>query len=63
MKNINNRITEYPIEDIFLKRYSPRAMSGEKISEEEALFLQEKQSEQETNSCPKKNLNDLLTRD
>ena len=35
----------------------------EKISEEEALFLQEKQSEQETNSCPKKNLNDLLTRD
>ena len=39
MKTINNRTTEYPIEDIFLKRYSPRAMSGEKISKEELMTL------------------------
>jgi len=34
MKTINNRTTEYPIDDIFLKRFSPRAMSGEEISKE-----------------------------
>ncbi|MDE2030732.1 MAG: nitroreductase family protein [Patescibacteria group bacterium] len=41
MKNINNRTTEYNIEDIFLKRYSPRAMSGEPISKEELMTLLE----------------------
>lgn len=39
MKNINNRVTKYEINDIFLKRYSPRAMSGEKISKEELMTL------------------------
>lgn len=39
MKTINNRTTKYEIEDIFLKRYSPRAMSGEKISKEELMTL------------------------
>ncbi len=39
MKNINNRSSEYDINDIFLKRYSPRAMSGEKISKEELMTL------------------------
>lgn len=38
-KTINGRTTEYPIDDIFLKRHSPRAMSGEKISEEELMTL------------------------
>lgn len=39
MKTINNRTTKYNIEDIFLKRYSPRAMSGENISKEELMTL------------------------
>src|SRR3989344_2895943 len=39
MKEINGRKTEYPINDIFLERYSPRAMSGEKISHEELMTL------------------------
>lgn len=39
MKTINNRTTEYPIDDIFLKRYSPRAMSGEAITKEELMTL------------------------
>ncbi|MEK7539433.1 MAG: nitroreductase family protein [Patescibacteria group bacterium] len=39
MKTINNRTTKYPINDMFLKRYSPRAMSGEKISEEKLMTL------------------------
>jgi nitroreductase len=39
MKTVNNRITEYNIDDVFLKRYSPRAMSGEKITEEELMTL------------------------
>lgn len=39
MKNINNRETKYPIDDIFLKRYSPRAMSGEIINKEEIMTL------------------------
>ncbi|HAS80516.1 MAG: Nitroreductase [Candidatus Nomurabacteria bacterium GW2011_GWE1_32_28] len=39
MKTINNRTTKYPINDIFLNRFSPRAMSGEKIIEEEIMTL------------------------
>ncbi|MES3031674.1 MAG: nitroreductase family protein [Patescibacteria group bacterium] len=39
MKTINNRVTKYSIDDRLLKRYSPRAMSGEKISEEELMTL------------------------
>lgn len=39
MKTINERTTEYPIDDVFLKRYSPRAMSGELISKEELMTL------------------------
>jgi nitroreductase len=39
MKIVNSRTTEYPIEDIFLKRYSPRAMSGENISKDELMTL------------------------
>ena len=41
MKNINHRTAEYSIDDVFLKRYSPRAMSGENISEEELMTLLE----------------------
>lgn len=39
MKTINNRITAYSINDIFLNRYSPRAMSGENISTEELMTM------------------------
>ena len=39
MKTTNNRTTKYDVDDSFLKRYSPRAMSGEKISEEELMTL------------------------
>jgi nitroreductase len=39
MKTINNRTTKYPIDDIFLKRFSPRAMSGENITKEELMTL------------------------
>jgi nitroreductase len=39
MKTINQRTTEYDIDDIFLKRYSPRAMSGKIISREELMTL------------------------
>lgn len=39
MKTINNRTTEYPIDDMFLKRYSPRALSGENITKEELMTL------------------------
>ena len=39
MKTINSRTTEYEVEDIFLKRYSPRAFSGETISKEELMTL------------------------
>lgn len=39
MKTINGRETKYPIDDRFLKRYSPRAMSGEAISREELMTL------------------------
>ncbi len=41
MKTINDRSTEYPIDDIFLQRYSSRAMSGEVISKEEIMTLLE----------------------
>jgi nitroreductase len=33
------RIADYPIEPLFLKRWSPRAMSGEGIGEDEMLTL------------------------
>ncbi len=39
MKTINTRTTEYPINEIFLKRHSPRAMSGEALSKEEIMTL------------------------
>ncbi len=39
MKTINNRTTKYPINDIFLERYSARAMSGENISNDELMTL------------------------
>lgn len=39
MKTVNSRTTEYPIDDIFLKRHSPRAMSGEAVSKEELMTL------------------------
>ncbi|MFZ1019883.1 MAG: nitroreductase family protein [Minisyncoccia bacterium] len=38
-KIINNRSTEYNIDDIFLERYSPRAMSGENVSKNELMTL------------------------
>ncbi len=39
MKTVNNRTTQYPIDDMFLKRYSPRALSGETITKEELMTL------------------------
>jgi nitroreductase len=39
MKTVNERTTKYPIDDIFLKRYSPRAMSGEMLTNEELMTL------------------------
>jgi len=39
MKTINGRTTEYDIDDIFLKRYSPRAMNGQPIDREELMTL------------------------
>ena len=41
MKNINNRTTEYDVNDIFLNRYSSRAMSGEVVSSDEVMTLLE----------------------
>ena len=41
MKNINNRSSEYDINDLFLKRSSPRAMSGEAITKDEMMTLLE----------------------
>lgn len=38
-KQINGRKSEHPINDIFLRRYSPRAMSGEALTKEEILNL------------------------
>jgi nitroreductase len=37
MKTINQRTTEYDIDDIFLERYSPRALSKEGITETELM--------------------------
>jgi len=41
MKNIptNNRKPEYSVDQIFLNRWSPRAMSGESISDKELMNL------------------------
>lgn len=39
MKTINNRTSEYNIDDRFLKRYSPRAFSGESITKDELMTL------------------------
>lgn len=39
MKKVNGRETKYPIDDIFLKRYSPRAFSGESITKEELMTM------------------------
>ncbi len=39
MKTINNRTTKYEIDDVFLNRYSPRALSGEAINQEELMTL------------------------
>jgi nitroreductase len=39
MKTVNNRTTEYAVNDIFLERHSPRAMSGEAVSKEELMTL------------------------
>ena len=41
MKNINNRSSQYDINELFLKRSSPRAMSGEAIAKEEMMTLLE----------------------
>jgi nitroreductase len=41
MKTVNNRKTEYDINDVFLNRYSPRAMSGEAVSKQELMILLE----------------------
>jgi len=40
-KEINGRKPESPVGEIFLKRHSPRAMSGEQISKEELMSLLE----------------------
>lgn len=39
MKTTNNRSTKYEVNDLFLNRYSPRAMSGENITKEELMTL------------------------
>ena len=39
MKITNNRMTNYETNDLFLKRYSPRAMSGETITKDELMTL------------------------
>ena len=36
---VNNRKLEYKCDDIFPKRWSPRAMSGEDLSDEELMIL------------------------
>ena len=38
-KNVNGRTSEYEINDIFLKRFSPRAMSGEAVAKDELMTL------------------------
>jgi nitroreductase len=39
IKGSEKRNTDYPIDSLFLDRWSPRAMSGEEIEEEELLTL------------------------
>lgn len=39
MTNSNNRESQYPIEPIFLDRWSPRAFTGEVIAEEQLLAV------------------------
>lgn len=39
MKIINNRKTEYDVDPLFPKRWSPRAMSGEEIEKEDLMKL------------------------
>lgn len=39
MKMINNRIAGHDVNELFLKRWSPRAMSGESLSEEQLMSL------------------------
>jgi len=39
MKTLNNRTAQYPIEDVFINRYSSRAMSGELITKDEIMTL------------------------
>ena len=39
METINNRRPEYPVDPAFPHRWSPRAMSGEEIREEELFSL------------------------
>ncbi len=39
MKMINNRIPGHEVNELFLKRWSPRAMSGEGLSEEHLMSL------------------------
>jgi nitroreductase len=39
METINNRMPEYPVNPIFPQRWSPRAMSGEDLREEELFSL------------------------
>ena len=41
MKTVNKRTAGYDIDDVFLNRYSPRAMSGKSVSKEEVLTLLE----------------------
>jgi nitroreductase len=39
IKGSEKRTADYPIDDLFLSRWSPRAMTGEAISEEDLLTL------------------------
>lgn len=39
MKNVTNRQQDHPIQDIFINRWSPRAMTGEPITDEELKTL------------------------
>ena len=39
MKTVNGRTAEFDIDDLFLNRWSPRAMSGEEITEEQLMTL------------------------
>jgi len=34
-----HRKAEYPVDDIFINRWSPRAMSGEAVSKDELMSL------------------------